>query len=433
MCYNPRSPTDIRRTGGRGPVSVIDGGCGLSTEDAYSFRAPGPTSSLLGVRRCSFAECYCCLLSAIICFGYDDVFDIVSKQDHIDSVQLGDTFPLLLYAAQQPECGESEEEGSHERHKPTIGQAWGYGIGFCSLIVLISNIGLFLGPFTKTRIFKRLLMFCVALAVGTLAATGFLVLLPESMHLTADDSPVPDYNWKMATVMGGAYFVFITEKVLNATLNRRKKAKAKKSALSDENDKTNNTLLDNTTSNGDSNFHGHAHFEVSETEDGRKTIAPVAWILLIGDALHNFVDGLSIGAAFTESTFLGISVSLAILCEELPHELGDIAILLHSGLNMKRAILYNFVAAVICYIGLIIGVVVGENTNANQWIFGFAAGLFIYISLSDMIPEMSAQLKAAEIDKSENMLIVFILQNTGLLTGFGIIMIIVVFGGNINV
>ena len=56
---------------------------------------------------------------------------------------------------------------------------WGYGIGFCTLIVVISNIGVFLGPFMNTRIFKRLLMFCVALAVGTLAATGFIVLIPE--------------------------------------------------------------------------------------------------------------------------------------------------------------------------------------------------------------------------------------------------------------
>ena len=64
---------------------------------------------------------------------------------------------------------------------------------------------------------------------------------------------------------------------------------------------------------------------------------------------------------------------------------GDIAILLHSGLSMKRALLYNFLAAVVCYAGLIIGIVVGENTDANRWIFAFAGGLFIYIALVDMV------------------------------------------------
>lgn len=69
--------------------------------------------------------------------------------------------------------------------------------------------------------------------------------------------------------------------------------------------------------------HTHSHLPIAPGEGGNGEVAPVAWILLIGDAIHNFVDGLSIGAAFTENTFLGISVSLAVLCEELPHELGQ--------------------------------------------------------------------------------------------------------------
>ena len=75
--------------------------------------------------------------------------------------------------------------------------------------------------------------------------------------------------------------------------------------------------------NNDSVGHSHSHIEV-KSEGGKKTVAPVAWILLIGDAIHNCVDGLSIGAAFTENTFLGISVALACVCEELPHELGKL-------------------------------------------------------------------------------------------------------------
>lgn len=67
---------------------------------------------------------------------------------------------------------------------------------------------------------------------------------------------------------------------------------------------------------------GHSHFDQEDMEKGYDGVASVAWILLVGDAIHNFVDGLSIGAAFTENVFTGISVSLAVICEELPHELG---------------------------------------------------------------------------------------------------------------
>ena len=76
--------------------------------------------------------------------------------------------------------------------------------------------------------------------------------------------------------------------------------------------------------NNDNSGHSNSHMEGTKSEGEKKTVAPVAWILLIGDAIHNCVDGLSIGAAFTENTFLGISVALACVCEELPHELGEL-------------------------------------------------------------------------------------------------------------
>ena len=65
-------------------------------------------------------------------------------------------------------------------------------------------------------------------------------------------------------------------------------------------------------------------------------MATVAWMIIFGDGVHNFIDGLSIGAAFTESILTGISVSIAVVCEEFPHELGDFAVLLNSGMNIKQ-------------------------------------------------------------------------------------------------
>ncbi|XP_052280033.1 metal cation symporter ZIP14-like [Dreissena polymorpha] len=162
-----------------------------------------------------------------------------------------------------------------------------------------------------------------------------------------------------------------------------------------------------------------------------RKVQPVAWMIIFGDALHNFIDGISIGAAFTESILAGVSVSIAIFCEELPHELGDFAVLLNAGMRMKKALMYNFMSACMCYLGLIVGIFLGENTAAHTWVFAFAGGMFLYISLVDMLPEMNA---ATEVEDNKNMnhFTIYILQNLGLLTGFGLMLIMAIYGGSLE-
>uniref|UniRef100_A0A915KEY8 Uncharacterized protein n=1 Tax=Romanomermis culicivorax TaxID=13658 RepID=A0A915KEY8_ROMCU len=105
----------------------------------------------------------------------------------------------------------------------------------------------------------------------------------------------------------------------------------------------------------------HSHSIVDpETGNPRSIIATVAWMIIFGDGLHNFIDGLSIGASFSTNILSGISISVAVLCEEFPHELGDVAILVASGMTMRQALFYNLLSAGTCYIGFVIGVVVGE-------------------------------------------------------------------------
>ena len=79
------------------------------------------------------------------------------------------------------------------------------------------------------------------------------------------------------------------------------------------------------------------------------------WMIFIGDMLHNFIDELTLGAAFTVSIGEGFQMSLPIACEEFPHELGDIAVLLSSGLTIGQALIVNFLAACICYLGFFYG------------------------------------------------------------------------------
>jgi len=134
--------------------------------------------------------------------------------------------------------------------------------------------------------------------------------------------------------------------------------------------------------NSKTTSHGHCH-DIDTLEGKLVTVAPVAWMIILGDGLHNFIDGLSIGAAFTQSIWEGINICIAVACEEFPHELGDFAILIHAGMSYRQALFYNFLSACMCYLGLVIGIYLGEFMN--KWIYALAAGMFIYISLSQMV------------------------------------------------
>ncbi|RWS10570.1 zinc transporter-like protein, partial [Dinothrombium tinctorium] len=118
--------------------------------------------------------------------------------------------------------------------------------------------------------------------------------------------------------------------------------------------------------------------------DGAKSII---MMIVTGDGLHNFFDGLAIGIAFAGNGLAGgFSTSVAILCHELPHEVGDFAVLLSAGLSVKRAVLYNTLSAVLCFIGMTVGIVVGNLNTAM--LSAVIAGMFLYIALVNMIPQL---------------------------------------------
>lgn len=142
-------------------------------------------------------------------------------------------------------------------------------------------------------------------------------------------------------------------------------------------------------------------------------------MITLGDGIHNFTDGLAMGAAFSLSWRSGLATSLAVLCHELPHELGkentlspthyiklylffikdflkissccfclspgDFAILLHSGVSVRRALLLNVGSAMTSFIGLYIALNVATDLATQQWIAAVTAGLFLYVGLADMV------------------------------------------------
>uniref|UniRef100_A0A8C6Z979 Solute carrier family 39 member 10 n=1 Tax=Nothoprocta perdicaria TaxID=30464 RepID=A0A8C6Z979_NOTPE len=170
--------------------------------------------------------------------------------------------------------------------------------------------------------------------------------------------------------------------------------------------------------------HGHCHSGKDLKDTG---IANIAWMVIMGDGIHNFSDGLAIGAAFSAGLTGGISTSIAVFCHELPHELGDFAVLLKAGMTVKQAIVYNVLSAMMAYIGMLIGTAVGQYANnITLWIFAITAGMFLYVALVDMLPEM---LHGDGDDEEHGYCPVgqFILQNLGLLLGFAIMLVIALY------
>uniref|UniRef100_A0A0K0DP41 Zinc transporter ZIP12 n=1 Tax=Angiostrongylus cantonensis TaxID=6313 RepID=A0A0K0DP41_ANGCA len=107
-----------------------------------------------------------------------------------------------------------------------------------------------------------------------------------------------------------------------------------------------------------------------------------AVVILLGDSVHNFIDGVAIGASFHHSIQLGIFTTIAVICHELPHELGDMAVLMESGLTIRRALLLNLLSA------LTAGFFTGEIKEVEIWLLGITAGMFIYVAWIDMLAHL---------------------------------------------
>jgi zinc transporter ZupT len=132
--------------------------------------------------------------------------------------------------------------------------------------------------------------------------------------------------------------------------------------------------------------------ELAQKEDAAskrksKLIEPIVYMILSGDGLHSFVDGAVIGASFLNGTYTGILLTLAILAHELPQELGDLAVMLHSGLPLKKALMANFLCQMIALPGAFLAVLVGSQVGtATVYFLPFAGGLFLYLALGSLMP-----------------------------------------------
>lgn len=203
------------------------------------------------------------------------------------------------------------------------------------ILSLISLIGI-LALSLKHGVLQKMLILMVSLSAGALMGGAFLHLLPEALEKS---SPSNVFLYALA---GFALFLAL-EKVLHWQ---------------------------------------HCHKE-------HCTVHTFAYMNLVGDFFHNFIDGLVIAAAFMINASLGWTATLAIALHEIPQEIGDFGVLLYGGFSRKKALLVNFLTAISCMIGGIAGYFfISYMESAKIFLLAFAAGGFIYISASDLVPEI---------------------------------------------
>ncbi|XP_055054545.2 metal cation symporter ZIP14 isoform X1 [Misgurnus anguillicaudatus] len=391
----------------------------------------------------------------------------MSEESRINGEALQKICPTMLQQLDSQACKAQEDQDPGTSPKPTEAEVWGYGFLCVTVISLCSLVGASVVPFMRKTFYKRLLLYFIALAIGTLYSNALFQLIPEAFGF----DPLEDYYVsKSAVVFGGFYLFFFTEKVLKMILKPKDKGAhghghshfpaehyaSSNGDLEDgvmeklqngeaggassprvdgevrgvgEDDKmlsTEQTVQDTQSSGGART--GGCYWLKGQ---GYSDIGTLAWMITLSDGLHNFIDGLAIGASFTASVFQGISTSVAILCEEFPHELGDFVILLNAGMSIQQALFFNFISACCCYLGMGFGILAGNQFSPN-WIFALAGGMFLYIALADMFPEMNEVSREEEEAGGTASLVTFAIQNAGLLTGFTIMLILTIYSGQIQ-
>ncbi len=128
----------------------------------------------------------------------------------------------------------------------------------------------------------------------------------------------------------------------------------------------------------------HCHIPTSSEH-----VHSFAYMNLFGDAIHNLIDGLIIGGSYLVSIPIGIATTLAVIFHEIPQELGDFGVLIYGGFSKRKALKYNFLTALTAVAGVLVAIVLGSILEGViPWMIPFAAGNFIYIAGSDLIPEI---------------------------------------------
>lgn len=204
------------------------------------------------------------------------------------------------------------------------------------VVSLVSVLGILV--FFRKKTLNKILFYLVSFAAGTLLGAAFLDLLPEALEEGFKES-VPVF------ILIGILSFFVLEKFL----------------------------------------HWHHHHAGHEHEE----VHGFTYLNIVGDAIHNFLDGAVIAISFMNSTALGIIATIAIIAHEIPQEIADFSILIYGGFSKAKALVYNFMTALTAVVGALAAYFYSNAIqNSSIFLTSFAVGGFIYIASTDLIPEI---------------------------------------------
>ncbi|MBI2208946.1 ZIP family metal transporter [Candidatus Woesearchaeota archaeon] len=215
---------------------------------------------------------------------------------------------------------------------------WLYSLASVLIVSVVSLIGI-ITLSIKVEILRKLLIYLVSFAAGALLGDAFIHLLPEAVEEAGFGISISLY------VLFGIGISFLIEKVVH--------------------------------------WH-HFHYPL---EKGH--VHPFAVMNLVGDLVHNFIDGLIIAASYMVNIPVGIATTIAVILHEIPQEISDFGVLLHGGFTKAKALFYNFLTALTAVLGAVVVLAIGSNAEGiTAFLIPFTAGSFIYIAGSDLIPEL---------------------------------------------
>jgi zinc and cadmium transporter len=213
-----------------------------------------------------------------------------------------------------------------------------YTLGSVIGVSLLAFLGILFFLFDD-RLVRASLLYFVSLSTGALLGDVFIHIVPDLAATPAT------FSRDLFILLGGILFSFVLEKFI--------------------------------------------HWRHCHVLPSAQHAHPMGIVNLVGESLHNCIDGLVIAAAFLVSVPVGVSTSLAVLLHELPHEIGNVAILLHSGYPKKRALFFNFLSALSSLAGAVLVLAASSVSGAvGAYMLPFAAGNLLYIAGSDLIPEL---------------------------------------------
>jgi zinc and cadmium transporter len=221
--------------------------------------------------------------------------------------------------------------------------SWGLTLASVAAVGLVSLLGLLTLSANEARV-RRWAALLMSFAVGALLGDAFIHLLPEIF------AAGPATLRPSLLVLAGLLLFFVVEKLLR-------------------------------------HHHGTLHVHHHEHGGGHRELATIN---LIGDGIHNFIDGAVIAASYLASPTLGLATTAAVLLHEIPQEFGDFGVLVHSGLSVRKALLLNLATASTALMGALATLALGAvaGTRLTEALLPLAAGGFVYIAAADLIPEL---------------------------------------------